>query len=352
MHALPDSPTLADLTTLRLGGPARSVIVVDDVAQLPALAGPGVTEPVLVVGGGSNLVVADAGVDATVLLIALRGLEITPDAEGALVRIGAGEPWDDVVAAVVEQGWCGLAPLSGIPGSTGATPVQNVGAYGREVGDLLDAVEVFDRRTGALAVMTVPELELDYRHSVLRGSDRWIVTAITLRLTAQDQPVRYAELARTLGVQPGEPAPEAAVRDAVLRLRRGKGMVLDDGDPDSRSAGSFFTNPIVTQEEALQILDRIAERLGDVAVPHFPAGPGRVKLSAAWLIDRAGVAKGRPGPGGRVAVSSKHTLALVNVDGSTDDLLALAVEIRDVVRDAFGVTLAPEPIFIGVTWPS
>lgn len=347
-----DSPTLAELTTLRLGGPARAVLDVTDVAQLPELAGPGVDGPVLVVGGGSNLVVADTGVDATVLRIALRGLTITPDGDTALVRIGAGEPWDDIVAAVVEQGWCGLAPLSGIPGLSGATPVQNVGAYGLEIAELLVDVEVFDRTTGEQTVLGVPDLDLSYRHSVLRGSTRWIVTAVTLRLTRQDRPVRYAELARALGVNPGEPAPEAEVRAAVLALRRGKGMVLDDDDPDSRSAGSFFTNPIVGAATLDGILTRIADRLGDVPVPHFPAGPDKVKLSAAWLIDRAGIAKGHPGPGGRVAVSSKHTLALVNHGGTTADLVALAVEIRDRVRDTFGVALVPEPVFVGVDWPS
>lgn len=356
--APPVSPSpvlLADLTTLRLGGPApelRTAASVDDVVA-------GVRDAVrsgsglLVLGGGSNLVIADAGVPDPVLRVAVPGVRVEPEAESTdtvVATIGAGVDWDAAVAELVDAGYGELAPLSGIPGSTGATPVQNVGAYGTEVSDVLAGVQVVDRATGEVARMSVDDLRLAYRSSVLRGTDRAVVTAVEFRLSTRPVTVRYAELARTLDVPVGGSAPAAAVREAVLGLRRGKGMVLDAEDRDTWSVGSFFTNPLLTAEQAAVAGDAVRARLGDDVVwPAYPAPGDRVKWSAAWLIERAGFAKGHPGPGGRVSLSTKHTLALTNRgDGTTEDLVALAREIRDGVRDAFTVTLEPEPVFIGV----
>ena len=334
---------LAELTTIGLGGPARGLIEVTEPDQVPAALATG---PVLVVGGGSNLVVSDAGVDATVVHIAIPGLR----AEDDRVRIGAGEDWDAVVATLVGQGYCGLAPLSGIPGSCGATPIQNVGAYGTEIADLLESVTLYDRRERHFATVPAADLGLTYRGSVLRGTDRAVITSLTLRLGRTPQPVRYPELAATLGIAVGGTAPEPEVRAAVLALRRAKGMVLDPADPDTRSVGSFFTNPIL-DDAALQVADRaIRGRLGaGIGYPRYPVAgaAGRTKLSAAWLIERAGFGKGYPGPGHRVRISSKHTLALVNAGGSTADLLELAEEIRAGVARAFAVDMVCEPLLVG-----
>ncbi|TKV59231.1 UDP-N-acetylmuramate dehydrogenase [Nakamurella flava] len=353
--AAPTPVALAELTTLRLGGPAPELRIAASVDDVVA----GVREAVrsdsglLVLGGGSNLVIADAGVPDPVLRVAVPGVHVVPDAGSAdavVATVGAGVDWDAAVAELVDAGYGELAPLSGIPGSTGATPVQNVGAYGTEVSDVLVAVQVVDRATGEVGRLTADELRLAYRSSVLRGTDRAVVTAVEFRLTTRPVTVRYAELARTLGVPVGGTAPAAAVREAVLGLRRGKGMVLDPEDKDTWSVGSFFTNPLLTTEQAAVAGDAVRVRLGAETVwPAYPAEDGRVKWSAAWLIERAGFAKGHPGPGGRVSLSTKHTLALTNRgDGTTEDLVALAREIRDGVRDAFTVTLEPEPVFVGV----
>ena len=352
---------LADYTTLGLGGPAPVLYtatseaeVAEALREADGAAGEGGTGA-LVLGGGSNLVVADDGVDVPVVRIAVPGVRIDPDPhepDRAVATIGAGEDWDAVVAALVGEGWTGPESLSGIPGSAGATPVQNVGAYGTEISDLLLDVRLYDRCTGDLRTVPAADLRLGYRSSVLRGADAAVVTAVRLRLSRTARPVRYAELARTLGVAVDETAPAEQVRQAVLELRRGKGMVLDPNDPDTRSAGSFFTNPILTEAEAGAALAAIARRLGtDVTVPSYP-GDGGVKLSAAWLIEHAGFGKGYPGgarPGAHVTVSTKHTLALTNRGGATTaELVDLAREIRDGVRDAFAVTLRPEPVFVGV----
>ncbi len=376
---MPGPALLSELTTLRLGGPAPALAT----AVTPAEVADAVGEAdragtgILVLGGGSNLVIADAGVATPVLRIAVPGLEVVPDgrapaghaadagirvdtetgldsgADSALVTIGAGENWDEVVERLVADGWSEVAPLSGIPGSTGATPVQNVGAYGTELAEMLVSVDAYDRVAGSPRTLAAADLELGYRSSMLRGTDRAVVTAVTLRLSRRPVTVRYAELARALGVGVGEAVPAADVRRAVLGLRRRKGMVLDPDDPDTYSVGSFFTNPILPAAEAAAVDARIRARLGaDVRYPSYPApdsGDGFVKLSAAWLIERAGFAKGHPGPGGRVALSSKHTLALTNRGGTTADLIALAREIRDGVRAAFGVTLHPEPVLVGVS---
>ena len=335
-------PTLAELTTLGLGGPARRIVDISTADDLRALP---VGEPLLVVGGGSNLVVADDGVDATVARIGVSGLHI----EGDRVRVGAGEPWDDVVTRLLAAGRTGFATLSGIPGSTGATPIQNVGAYGTEVAEYLVAVTVFDRPTGMVKTLRAAELALGYRTSALRGRTDRIVLEVIFELPSRPVGVRYAELARRLGVAPGTVVPDADVRSAVLELRRSKGMVLDPGDPDSRSAGSFFTNPILAPKDLALTGAAVHQALGPVDLPSWdmPGSPDR-KLSAAWLIERAGFTKGYPGPGAKARISTKHTLALVNSGGTTHDLIALAREIRDGVREKFAVTLHPEPVFVGV----
>ncbi len=351
---MPTAVRLADLTTLHLGGPApalETVTSTEALVQTMHRLGGG---QVLILGGGSNLVVADAGIAGPVVRIAIPGVEIGPDRpDGSVeVTVGAGENWDAVVAQLVAAGLSGLAPLSGIPGSSGATPVQNVGAYGTEIGELLTAVTVYDRATGRLRRLPAAELQLGYRSSALRGTERAIVTDITLRLGRGPTAVRYAELARSLGVEVGSRAPEVDQREAVLVLRRSKGMVIEAGvdDPDTRSAGSFFTNPIVNTEQAARIDRAVRAVLGaEATYPNYPAGDGLTKFSAAWLIEHAGFSKGYDGPGRRVGLSSKHTLALVNRNGTTADLLSLAREIRDGVLATFDVELHPEPVLVGVT---
>ncbi|MFC4001747.1 UDP-N-acetylmuramate dehydrogenase [Prauserella oleivorans] len=339
----PTQQALRAYTTLRLGGPARRLVAAETTDELVSVvreldeAG----EPLLLLGGGSNLVVADAGFDGTVVRIATTGW----DGE----TVAAGQDWDAYVAATVAEGRGGLECLSGIPGSAGATPIQNVGAYGCEISEVLHSVEFYDRRTKEVGTIPAAELGFAYRTSVLKGTDAGVVLSVrfTLRDDGRSVPIRYAELARTLGVEVGTRVPAAEAREAVLGLRRKKGMVLDAADHDTWSAGSFFTNPIVPDDRVAEVLERIGEVVGaDTPVPQYPA-QGGVKLSAAWLIERAGFHKGHAGPGGRVSLSTKHTLALTNRgEASTADLLALAREVRDGVRATFGVTLHPEPLLI------
>jgi UDP-N-acetylmuramate dehydrogenase len=337
------SAALAPHTTLRLGGPAerlveaRSTLDVVDAVR----AADGVGEPLLLLGGGSNVLIADAGVPGTALLVRSAGHRFEPDRDGTmLVTVEAGEDWDTLVAATVDAGLGGLECLSGIPGSTGATPVQNVGAYGVEVADVLVDVELLDRRAGEVRVVPAAGLGLGYRTSVLKHRDEAVVLRVRFRLRsdATSAPIRYAELARALGVQPGDRVSAQAAREAVLALRRGKGMVLDAPDHDTWSVGSFFTNPVLP-----------AASIPDVpGLPTWPAGPERVKVPAAWLIQNAGFSAGHAGPGGRVGLSSKHVLALTNRgEGSAADLLGLAREVRNGVRTRFGVELTPEPVLVG-----
>ncbi|MCW0213042.1 MAG: UDP-N-acetylmuramate dehydrogenase [Pseudonocardia sp.] len=338
----PDVP-LAPLTTLRLGGPARRLVEAPSVEAVVGTvrAADEAGEPVLVLGGGSNVVVADEGLEGTVVLVTGSGIDVASGDDGsALVTVEAGEDWDSVVAATVADGLGGLECLSGIPGRTGATPVQNVGAYGVEIADLLVDVDLYDRRSGTVrAHVPAADLGLGYRSSVLKNTDSAIVLRVRFRLPGggASMPIRYAELARTLGVEQGSRVPAGVAREAVLELRRGKGMVLDARDHDTWSAGSFFTNPIVP-----------AGTVPDA--PGWPAGDGLVKVPAAWLIQHAGFGRGHAGPGGRVALSTKHVLALTNRgSGRTEDLLDLAREVRDGVRDTFGVALRPEPVLVGCT---
>jgi UDP-N-acetylmuramate dehydrogenase len=274
-----------------------------------------------------------------------RGVEERAPGE---LTVAAGEAWEPFVARCVAEGLGGVESLSGIPGSVGATPIQNVGAYGQEVAETIVSVRAFERATGEVASLAPADCGFAYRSSAFkRDPGRWIVLAVTFALQRRELsgPIEYAELARTLDVRPGEGAPLAEVREAVLGLRRGKGMVLDPDDPDAVSAGSFFTNPILSPEE-FSALEARAER-----PPRFPEPDGRVKTSAAWLIERAGFRKGHGDPEG-IAISSKHTLALTNRGGGTTaELLALAREIAAGVEARFGVRLEPEPTLVGVDWP-
>lgn len=346
--SVPTPVRLADVTTLRLGGPAPELVTVTTRRELDEAMRTFAGQDILVLGGGSNLVISDDGVPGPVVRIGIRGVGV----KGDEVTIGAGEDWDAVVEQLVGEGLTGLAPLSGIPGSSGATPVQNVGAYGTEISELLESVTLYDRATGDLRSVPAAELGLAYRSSTLRGTNRAVVVDITLRLTRAPTVVKYAELARALGVAPGATAPERAIRTAVLGLRRSKGMVIEAGtdDPDTRSAGSFFTNPMLDPDQLAVTDAAIRAVVGmDALYPCYPADGGRQKLSAAWLIERAGFGKGYDGPGGRVGISTKHTLALVNRGGSTADLVALARQIRDGVQARFAVELHPEPVFVGIS---
>jgi UDP-N-acetylmuramate dehydrogenase len=310
--------------------------LVDAVAQADAAG-----TPVLVVAGGSNLLVSDAGFPGRVVLVRTRGVSTESDScGGAWVTAAAGEPWDDLVARAVAEGWSGVEALSGIPGSVGATPIQNVGAYGQEVGDVLARVRTWDRVVGARSTLTVAACELGYRTSRFkREPGRHVILDVSLQLplSPTSAPIRYAELARSLGTHVGARAPLVDVRAAVLGLRRAKAMVLDPTDPDTASAGSFFTNPVLEESVAAAL---------PADAPRYPAADGRVKTSAAWLIEQAGFGKGYGA--GPAALSSRHTLALTNRGGATAaDLLVLARELRDGVRARFGIDLEPEPTLVG-----
>jgi UDP-N-acetylmuramate dehydrogenase len=326
---------LSDLTTLRLGGPAERVVTArtaDELIEAISSADE-VGEPVLVVGGGSNLVVADDGWSGVVVLVRTQGISRVGDE----VTVQAGVVWDDLVARTVREGWSGLAPMSGIPGLTGATPVQNVGAYGTEVADTITRLRVYDRATERDEDWDPDRCGFGFRTSALKDTDRYVVLAVTFALPESPDapPVRYVEVARHLGIEPGEVAPSDRVRDTVLELRRSKGMLLDADDHDTWSVGSFFVNPFVEPSEVPD------------GCPNFTVDGG-IKLSAGWLIENAGFSKGYGTD--RVAVSSKHALALTNRGGATTaELLELAREIRDGVEEKFGIRLRPEAHLRGVT---
>lgn len=336
---------LAPRTTLGIGGPARHFVRVTTVAELRAvlLEADRLGEKLLVLGGGSNLVVNDDGWPGLVAQIAIGGVDYEDDGDGVIVHVGGGVVWDDFVAQAVARGLAGIECLSGIPGLVGATPMQNVGAYGQEVADTIVAVDAVERSTGQAVEFVPADCEFAYRTSRFKGSERWIITHVSFRLTrdTQSRPIKYAELAKSLGVTEGATAPLAAVRERVITLRRGKGMVVDPADPDSRSAGSFFMNPIVD----IAVADALAAKLAPAQMPRFPAVPGKVKLSAAWLIERAGFTKGFTR--GQAGISNKHALALVNRGAATaSELLALAREIQDGVRARLGIDLQPEPVIV------
>jgi len=391
---------LAACTTLGLGGPAATLTEVTGEAGLAAAVrcADDRGEPVLVLGGGSNVVIADEGFPGLVVRVATRGISFAPAAPAGprepgsapagpgeagsapvALTVAAGENWDDVVARCVAEGLAGLECLSGIPGLAGATPIQNVGAYGQEVADTITSVRVYDREQRRVTEMPAAACGFGYRTSFFKrtpfaagsATGRFVVLAVTFRLTrgpggdSRSGPIRYPELAAELGVAPGDRVPLGEARSAVLKLRARKGMVLDAGDPDTRSAGSFFTNPVLTADEFAALVQKAGQSGEpgdpDLRVPHFPAPDGHVKVPAAWLIEHAGFGKGYPGrpsgpsgPSGpsrpgAAHISSKHTLALVNPGAaSTASLMALAREIRAGVRDAFGVSLDIEPVLVGV----
>lgn len=364
---------LKDLTTLRLGGrPLTTVVCETRVGLARALEIlDAASIPSLLVGGGSNLVVADGELD--LIAVAARCTAVEIERRSGVVVADAGAALDDVVAQTVAVGLGGLECLSGIPGSAGATPVQNVGAYGAEISDCLRRVLLWDRERGESYWAQASELDLGYRYSNLKFTGRAVVLAIELQLTTDglSQPLRFGALARALGAtESGQRFPAGAVREEVLRLRRGKAMVLDPQDHDTWSAGSFFTNPIVSQEQADAVAEAVAATDGPevaASMPRHPvaararpaagatvaAQPGarnQVKLSAAWLIERAGFERGYPGAGSPVRLSTKHTLALTNRgEATTSDLVALARTIRDGVLAAFGVELVPEPVWVGAS---
>ena len=364
--------SLAEYTTLGLGGPAKTFVSADTEQSLIAAVRDADRsgEPALLIGGGSNLVIADAGFPGTVIHVNTRDLTFVDAGDGALkVTVAAGADWDDVVAATVTEGLAGLEPLSGIPGRAGATPIQNVGAYGREVAEVITEVRVYDRQEARIRIIPNEGCRFSYRNSLFKsgrpeslvgltgltrsaaaGQPRYVVLDVTFRLVRQSlsAPIKYAELAAELGVEMGDQAAVGEVRAAVIKIRSRKGMVLNPGDPDTRSAGSFFTNPVITMAEFAAV-EAAATARSAGPVPHHPAGGNLVKVPAAWLIERAGFAKGYGAPA-PARVSSKHTLALVNAgEATTADLLALAREIVSGVRAAYGVTLTPEPILVGVT---
>lgn len=369
--------TLAELTTLRVGGPAEETVTAttrDELVRAVAAVWDEGEDP-LVLGGGSNVLVADEGYDGTLVRVATRGIEHVGAANGrVLLRVEAGETWDELVAYAVDHGLAGIEALSGIPGSCGAGPIQNIGAYGQELSACLVAVELLDRDTDDLVRVPAAELGLGYRTSVLKRhgghppARDGVVVSIDVELVDDNglsAPIAYAQLASSLGVELGSRLPISDVRQTVLALRRSKGMVLDETDPDTASAGSFFTNPIVSEtfarslpadaprwpieedaEDAVVI--PLGEWTGDVPTPSFAHG-ARVKLSAAWLIERAGIRRGFRLPGSRAGISTKHTLALTNTGGATaDEVASLARYVQMRVASEFGVVLQPEPVYVNL----
>jgi UDP-N-acetylmuramate dehydrogenase len=305
--------------------------------------------PLLLIGGGSNLVIGDKGFEGTALVLATKGYSL----DGTSLELAAGEIWTDAVARTVEAGLAGIECLAGIPGSAGATPIQNVGAYGQEVSSTITEVVAYDRRTGETVTLANEDCAFSYRHSRFKSDpERYVVLRVRFSLEDAEglsAPLRYAETARALGVEAGDRVPLAQARETVLKLRAGKGMVLDPEDHDTWSAGSFFTNPILTATDFATFRARVRERLGDgVEPPAYPAGEGHTKTSAAWLIDKSGFTKGYGD--GPARISTKHTLALTNRgSATTEDLLALAREVVAGVHEAFGITLVNEPVTVGVS---
>ena len=350
--------SLSGLTTMRVGGPAQRLVTVQTTDELVDAIREvdDADEPLLVVAGGSNLVVSDEGFAGSVVRIATSGISLeSADSSAVMVRVAAGEVWDEVVIQAVAQGWSGIEALSGIPGCAGATPIQNVGAYGQEVAQSIASVRVWDRREQQVQTFANADCRFTYRNSLFKAEPRYVVLDVVLhlRMSTLSGPVDYAGLAHTLGVEAGARVPLAQAREAVLAQRRQKGMVLDAADHDTWSCGSFFTNPIMSAGSYAGLQDRARARLGSsdgaARLPRFNGPEGQVKTSAAWLIDKAGFSKGyrMPGP---AALSTKHCLAVTNRGSATAaDVVVLAREIRDGVHDAFGVSLVNEPALVGIS---
>ena len=334
---------LSKHTSLRVGGTAGKFVEVSNEAEIIAALQSAGSDPVLILGGGTNLLISDEGFAGTVIHIANSNIASEVDAcSGATLTIGAGQNWDELVAITVERGFAGLETLSGIPGTVGAAPIQNIGAYGHEVSEFITQVRTFDRQTQQIKTFTNSECDFSYRHSHFKdAAGRYIVISVSfqLRMGEQTTPIRYEELAVQLGVKVGEKVSLKAARDAVLEIRGRKGMLINQSDPDSWSAGSFFTNPIVTADVAAKLPE---------GAPRWPQSDGRVKVSAAWLMEHAGVEKGLLSKG--AGISTKHVLAITNRGSApAADLITLAQLARNKVRDTFGITLEPEVNLVGVS---
>lgn len=334
---------LSDYTSLRVGGPATNFVEAGTDSEIIAAIEAAGDQPILIMGGGTNLLISDKGFEGTVIHVTNQALKAEVDAcSGATLTIGAGENWDDLVVTTLERGFAGLETLSGIPGSVGAAPIQNIGAYGHEVSEFITRVRTYDRKAKAVKTFTNAECNFAYRDSIFKQeAGRYIVLDVQFQLRRGETttPILYAELAKKLGVEVGEKAPVLATRKAVLELRAGKGMLLNSSDRDTWSAGSFFTNPIISQEKANQL---------PADAPRWPMSDGRVKTSAAWLIQNSGIEKGLTHGG--AGVSTKHVLALTNADGATaTDIAELAKSVQAKVNEVFGITLEPEVNLVGIT---
>jgi UDP-N-acetylmuramate dehydrogenase len=335
---------LSDFTSLHVGGPAQNFIEVATEAEIIAALESAGADPILIIGGGTNMLISDEGFAGTVIHIKNNQVKEEIDAcSGATLTIGAGENWDDFVLSTIERGFAGMETLSGIPGTVGAAPIQNIGAYGHEVGEFITRVRTYDREKKELKTFTNSECNFTYRNSIFKSEPgRYVVLDVgfQLRVGEMSEPVTYAELASKLGIEIGERAPVKKVRETVLELRSAKGMLLSPTDKDSWSAGSFFTNPIVDQVTA----DQLPE-----AAPRWPVGEGQVKISAAWLIQQAGIEKGQSHGGAKV--STKHVLALTNSGNATaTEITELAKIASAAVRAKFGIELKPEVNLVGITW--
>lgn len=334
---------LRDFTSLRVGGPAKNFVEAHNEEEIIAALIAAGDSPVLILGGGTNVLISDAGFEGTVIHITNNSLVAEVDAcSGATLTIGAGEDWDDFVALTIERGFAGLETLSGIPGTIGAAPIQNIGAYGHEVAEFITRVRTYDRKAKAVKTFTNSECEFEYRSSLFkRNPGQFIILDVQFQIRIGDSsdPITYLELAKKLDLQMGDKAPVRAVRQAVLELRASKGMLLDPNDSDSWSAGSFFTNPVISQQAADALPD---------AAPKWPLIDGRVKISAAWLIENAGMHKGDEVGGARI--STKHVLALTNAgDATATDLIELAKSAQAKVYEKFAIKLEPEVNLVGLS---
>jgi UDP-N-acetylmuramate dehydrogenase len=333
---------LSKYTSLRVGGPATKIVQVSTEAQIIAAIEDAGDTPILIMGGGTNVLIADKGFEGTVIRISNNSVQAEVDAcSGATLTIGAGEDWDVFVQTTITSGFAGLETLSGIPGTVGASPIQNIGAYGHEVSEFVTRVRTYDRQEKELKTFTNSECQFSYRNSYFKAHPgRYVVLEVQfqLRIGEFSDPITYLELSKKLGIEPGDKAPVAATRAAVLELRASKGMLLSPDDHDSWSAGSFFTNPIISQQAADALPD---------AAPKWPLNDGRVKISAAWLIENAGMHKGDEVGGARI--STKHVLALTNSGSATaSDIAELAKRARDHVKEVFGITLEAEVNLVGI----
>lgn len=333
---------LSKYTSFRVGGPATKIVQVSTESEIISAIEAAGDSPILIMGGGTNVLIADKGFDGTVIRISNNSVQAEVDAcSGATLTIGAGEDWDTFVQTTIDRGFAGLETLSGIPGTVGAAPIQNIGAYGHEVAEFITRVRTYDRQEKQIQTFTNRECEFTYRSSHFKAHPgRYVVldVAFQIRIGQMSDPITYLELAKKLGVEPGDKASVVDTRAAVLELRASKGMLLSKDDHDSWSAGSFFTNPIITQQAADELPN---------AAPKWPLNDGRVKISAAWLIENSGTHKGDAVGGARI--STKHVLALSNSGNATAaDIAELAKRARNQVKEVFGITLEAEVNLVGI----